>query len=127
MTWRILAIALACAGASPAAAQGGLDRLMAFDTNHDGAISRAEAQDGREATFARLDTDHDGALSAEERAAARQLARRQGHADANNDGAVSRAEFMNQPFRGFEMADSDHNGIVSAAEIDAVRARFAAR
>ena len=124
--------ALAFAGAASAQGGGG-GRLMQMDTNHDGSITRAEAEASRAAMFQRLDADHDGFVTQAERDAARQ-ARGQNsdrpapprgqmmNADTNNDGRISRQEFMAQPYRIFDVMDADHNGTITAAEIEAGRA-----
>lgn len=49
----------------------------AADANHDGRVSRDEAQRGALTLFARVDTNRDGAISIEERQAARQFMRGQ--------------------------------------------------
>ncbi len=122
-----------CLAASPAMAQqrggGGLDRLLAWDANGDGAITRAEAEAGRLAMFARLDADDDGYLSEAERAAMRQGQRQGGRdrsaaADTDRDGRISRAEMNASPIRGFERIDANRDGVASADEIQAVRSRM---
>lgn len=99
------------------------DRLMQMDTNGDGAITRAEAEQARAVIFARLDTDSDGFLSAEERAAAPGGGRGIEVADADRDGRVSRDEAMSQPYRMFERLDSNSDGVIGADEIERVRAQ----
>jgi hypothetical protein len=97
---------------------------MALDTNSDGAITRAEAEAGRVAVFARLDADGNGSLSEAERQNMRgPLSRGLANADANGDGQISRAEFMAQPYAGFERLDANHDNTVSAEEIEVLRAR----
>lgn len=119
--------------ASPAHAQqgGALQLLEAADANHDGTITRAEAQAARGAMFDRLDTDHDGYLSETERANANrqggQARRGLEGADANNDNRISRAEMMGQPYRGFDRLDRNNDDVVSAEELDAVRSLMRAR
>lgn len=110
--------------ASPAQAQFGVDRaaqVTAADLNHDGQITKAEAEAARVAMFERLDGDHDGFLTAQERAGAGQIGFMMGFADGNHDGRVSRAELMGQPYRGFDRYDVNHDNVVSAAELQAVR------
>jgi Ca2+-binding EF-hand superfamily protein len=100
---------------------------MALDANGDGAITRAEARDGRQAMFDRMDTDRNGYLSESERAGARgDRATRQGlgDADSNNDGQVSRAEAMAAPYRGFDRLDANNDDVVSSQELEAVRTRL---
>ena len=112
--------------ATPASAQGALDRLMALDANADGAISRAEARAGREDMFDRLDADRNGYLSETERNAARgdRASQALGRADTNSDGQISRAEAIAAPYRGFDRLDANNDDIVSSQEIEAARARF---
>lgn len=126
MRWILLAIALGLALPSAALAQARGAALMAMDANHDGSITRAEAEAGRAVLFARLDADGDAVLSSEERAGQQggeRLARVLARADANGDGLISRAEFMGQPYRGFDRFDTDHDGVLSGAELAALRAR----
>lgn len=113
--------------ATPAFAQqgGGLQLLEAADANHDGAITRVEAQAARATMFDRLDTDNDGYLSETERTNANrqggQARRGLEGADANNDNRISRAEMMAQPYRGFDRLDSNNDDIVSAEELEVAR------
>jgi hypothetical protein len=124
---RFLAAAAAVCLASPALAQGfGGASQSAMDLNHDGQISRAEAQAARSAAFERLDADHDGYLSASERAGAgRMMQFILGNADSDGDGRVSRAELMAQPYLGFDRLDANHDGMLSGAELQSARQRQA--
>lgn len=122
--WLMAAFALT---ATPALAQGGgmAARLAAVDLNHDGAITRTEAQQARAAMFVRTDTNGDGYLSEAERNAAANGAGGRGpglgEADTNNDGRVSRDEMMNQPYRMFDRLDGNNDGVISSQEMQAVR------
>lgn len=111
---------------SPAWAQRGnpFDQMMALDANGDGAITRAEAEAGRAALFARLDADHDGALSQTERSGGGRAMQALSSADRNNDGHISRVETMSAPYRGFDRMDANSDNVVSAQEIERVRTRL---
>lgn len=115
--------------ATPVFAQqggGGLAMLRAADANHDGLITRAEAQFARGAMFGRLDADHDGYLSQAERTRGDDVAGGAGRrgldgADTNHDGRISRAEMTNLPYRGFDRLDRNHDDVVSTDEIERMR------
>lgn len=123
LAWILVAAGLV---ASPAFAQQGGGRLAmleAADANHDGAITRVEAQTARAAMFDRLDRDRDGFLSAAERSGGGAGQGRNGldGADANSDGRISRAEMTNMPYRGFDRLDRNHDDVVSAEELQLAR------
>lgn len=111
--------------AAPAWAQQGrgIAALQAMDMNHDGSITRAEAQVARGRMFDRLDADENGSLDRDERAALEvgPLADAVNGADVNNDGRVSRGELMGQPYRGFDRLDSNNDDIIQADEIERAR------
>lgn len=117
-------LGLAFAGAA-SAQQLNFDRV---DVNHDGSITRTEAETARAAMFDRADLNNDGIISADEREAVAERIAQRGErrvlrADSNHDGAISRDEFMRQPFRGFDRLDRNHDGVLSADETAALRAR----
>lgn len=116
---------LVAAIAAPAWAQQsqGLAALQAMDMNHDGAITRAEAQAARARMFDRLDADENGWLDRDERGAVEAGPRADAvnGGDANNDGRVSRAEVMALPYTSFDQFDADSDGVISVEEIEAVR------
>lgn len=124
-----IAAAVVWLAAAPAWAQGGgmLDRLMALDLNHDGAITHAEAEQVRAALFDRIDANGDGYLSEAEQATLQREngggrgGQRQGEADVNHDGRISRAEMMAQPYRVFDRLDFNNDNVVSADELAQVR------
>ncbi|MCX7359788.1 MAG: hypothetical protein NT015_16825 [Alphaproteobacteria bacterium] len=131
LAWLALAAGLV---AMPAFAQQGggrLAMLQAADTNHDGSITRAEAQAARSAMFELIDSNDDGFVSEAERAAVSARSGGSGRngfegADANRDGRISRTEMANLPYRGFERLDRNHDDIVSTEELDLAR-RFLQR
>ncbi|WP_244024413.1 EF-hand domain-containing protein [Novosphingobium organovorum] len=124
-------------GASPGAFPGGekaIERLREADTNHDGAISRAELIAARKANWQRMDRNHDGVFTRDDLPAIVQ-ARWDGDRlqelrrvfDANHDGKLSYKEFVEGPTLGFDMADANHDGRVTQAELEALRAAIKAR
>lgn len=129
---RTLCISITAALAFTGAASAQELDLNRIDANHDGAITRAEAEAGRAAMFDRADLNHDGVISASEREAVAERIAQRGQrrvlrADANGDGAISRDEFMRQPFRGFDHLDRNDDGVLSADETAALRARLQQR
>jgi Ca2+-binding EF-hand superfamily protein len=120
------ALIVAAAGV-PVLAQGGPagkhGRLVALDTNKDGAIDRAEAAKAPKllARFDQLDANKDGRISAEERPQrGRHGGRHGGMAalDANKDGAIDRAEAAKAPklLERFDQLDANKDGRISAEE-----------
>ena len=116
----------------PPGGGGMIDRIMAMDTNHAGAISAAELTAGREAQFTRMDANHDGFISQDEipqfggggppgGAPSGPLGMFQ-QADTNGDGKISHAEYMAAPSRMAQRLDTNHDGAISADEIAAARA-----
>jgi len=101
-----------------------LEQFMQLDTDGNGSVSRAEAERGRVAMFARLDTNRDGVLSESERASGSGSPQPFARADSNRDGAVSRAEAMAAPYRIFDRLDRNDDNTVSAAELETVRAQM---
>jgi hypothetical protein len=122
-------LAPAIASAQSAQAQGGYNRLMALDTDRNGALSHDEMETGRTAMFERVDTNDDGAISMAERNAARPAHQASGAlaagADANGDGSISRDEFMAQPYPAFDRFDADNNNVLDASELTAMRTQGA--
>ena len=98
-----------------------LDRLILMDTNHDGAISTAELETGREAVFARLDANHDGLVTPDE---VPQLGGALGplaQADADHEVKLSHPEYVSQPSNVPQRLDTSHDGNISADEIAVAR------
>ena len=103
------------------------------DSNHDGAISRAEA-DAKSPRLAKkfdaLDTDKNGSLSREELKQHAEGMREEMHdrmeekfksADANGDGQLSAEEAKGMPrlANDFAAVDANHDGLVSRDELRA--------
>lgn len=106
-------------------------RIAALDTNHDGLLSRAEAQAhphlGQK--FGEIDANGDGYLSREELMAWHQQHRGEGHEggghhggfarfDANHDGQIERGEVAGDPraLARFDQMDANRDGVVSRDE-----------
>lgn len=129
MVNKFLAAAVFALALSAGAAHAQAVDPATFDANHDGDITRAEAQAGRAALFRAMDRNADGLVSEAERDAARQAIASRGQqrvrdADSNHDGVISEAEFMNRPYRAFDMLDRNNDGVLSAAETAALRSRL---
>jgi len=142
------AIALATGGVAFAHSYGGGG--MKADTDGNGQVSRAEAEAGAAARFARMDANNDGALTAADREARMTEHRSKMFTalDADKNGQISRDEFMTHKPEGMHagmghgghkmgmhgsrgggmmmgMADSNKDGSVSKAEFTtAALARF---
>ncbi len=112
------------AAATPETGQGGFELA---DTNHDGKLSRAEANDFLVGEiFDAIDTNHDGQVTKTEWSA--------GHArtmadfkkrDTNHDGIITRDEALRYgrthgvANKAFREADKNHDGKLNRAEVQA--------
>jgi Ca2+-binding EF-hand superfamily protein len=112
------------AAATPATGQGGFELA---DTNHDGKLSRAEANDFLVGEiFDAIDTDHDGRVTRTEWSAghARSMAELKKR-DANRDGVITRNEALDYgrthgvANKAFREADKNHDGALDRAEVQA--------
>jgi hypothetical protein len=85
--------AMVAAGGAYAAQEQGRPKL---DANGDGTISRAEAQAGAAALFARLDVNHDGKLDETDRELHRQAMKTRlfERLDSDGSGQISKGEFL---------------------------------
>jgi Ca2+-binding EF-hand superfamily protein len=83
-----------------------------IDSNGDGVITRAEAQAGAAAMFARLDVNKDGKLDKSDREARRAEMREKVFAmlDTNKDGSISKQEFMADRDFGHGRMGDGHRG-----------------
>lgn len=123
---------VAALGGSAMAATG----LTSADTNHDGRISRAEAEAAQDKAFRKLDRNHDGVLDFSEFAAGQpglpphpteaDRARRNRilhqwfrQLDRNHDGHISRDEYEQAVMPYFNRLDTNHDGYISARELGA--------
>lgn len=131
-------------GANTAIAQGGgrgmADRFEMVDTDGDGRLSAAEAQEWRESVFSAMDADGDGQLTREEFMAVQmgpgadpeqrgpRFEEKQAEKDAaftemdqNADGFVTREQFLEAGAGNFAAADADGDGYVTMPEFIAAR------
>ena len=95
--------------------RGRAESFAAIDSDHDGTIDQAEADNAASAMFDRLDSDHDGTLSRQElghRVSAAEFAA----ADTDKDGALTKDEYLALVKRRFGAADSDRDGTLTSAE-----------
>jgi len=131
-----LMAALAASAAAGAAIGSAEQKLMAADANHDGQLSRTEAQAHPHLAknFDAIDTNHDGQLSGDELRAWHAAHPGKGGAanggkgfqklDTNADGKIERSEVANDPKKAakFDAADTNHDGVVTKDEARAARA-----
>jgi Ca2+-binding EF-hand superfamily protein len=130
-----LSLAALVAGAALAGAANAQGRIEALDTNHDGLLSRAEAQAHPHLgqNFDAIDANHDGQLSRDELMAWHQQHRKGGEGrhggglqrlDTNHDGQLERSEVADNPRlqARFDAADTNHDGVLSRDELRAARA-----
>lgn len=123
------------------------DQFARLDANHDGILTRDEANAdpgrgaagggrGSDELFDRLDTNHDGALSREEFAGLRAMFRGGGgggsfsfglgggnwfdRVDANKDSKVTLDEMRTVVLALFDRVDANHDGVVTPDERQAV-------
>jgi len=98
------------------------------DADHDGRLTRAEAEAYRARRFSEADTNHDGKLDQAELAAMRNAHRaermqvRFAGLDRDGDGKISRDEAPPRLAAMFDEADTDHDGKLSIDEMRAIRA-----
>ena len=110
------------------------------DLDHDGKITKSEAQAHRGTMFDKMDADGDGFLSDDEKRLMHrkhQFGRRMHHAqnrmmhkkalDTDKDGSISQAEFMAGPSPFFDRMDTNKDGTISVAEHAAMKQKHFAR
>lgn len=101
---------------------GGPLRLKRLDTDHDGAVTRAEFMTPRKGEFARLDANKDGVADQAEMSAPIEqrseyrIKRLMKRLDANGDGKVTREEFQDGPRARFAARDLNSDGTIGADE-----------
>ena len=118
-------------GQRAAAADHGMERLRAADTNGDGMISKQEAAALPRIAkdFDAIDANHDGQLTAEEIHAFRKAHHGAGHdrkkLDTDGDGRISRAEAAAAPrlAEHFDAIDTNGDGFISQDEMKAAHAK----
>jgi Ca2+-binding EF-hand superfamily protein len=113
----VLAGGLCLVNASSLLAQQPADVLAMLDTDHDGAVSRAEFTAMQDRNFDRMDANHDGQLTGDER--------------PNYHGARSpaqtKAEFSAMAMSVFNGEDADHDGMLRGKELASFAAHIARR
>jgi EF hand len=88
-----------------------------FDTDNDGTVDLAEAQQAGAAAFDKLERDHDGTLDKHEltrRLSAAELFA----ADPDHDGTLSKDEYLAVVAQRFKAADRDNDGTLDAKELN---------
>jgi len=107
----------------PSGRAAGIRRLLSYDANKDGTITRAEMEAGLRADFAKLDTDHSGTLTADE-VRAENARRYQADGpqyspilDWNQDGVIEFGEFASTTRSLFEELDANQDGELSPSEL----------
>ncbi|MDI7775363.1 EF-hand domain-containing protein [Asticcacaulis sp. EMRT-3] len=111
---------------------GPLGMLGRYDTDHDGKISLAEYEAGRQMMFNRMDADGNGAISfAEIDAMAQRMNGKGGRgaermqkrldalkaADTNGDQSISADEFKAAADAEFKALDKNGDGFIEASEV----------
>lgn len=95
--------------------------LGAFDSDHDGQLTKAELESGLLDKFHKTDTNGDGVLSATEiRVLNDQLLSQPGGSpviDWNADGRIDMAEFASQWRTNFDRSDVNTDGILDPREL----------
>lgn len=134
---------LIAAQALPVNAQD-FNLIMAFDTDRNGSVTRAEFEAAKARRFDQRDADGNGVVTrAEFDEANRMMQERMATAgfsapsiggngrrdpftrlDENGDGSISEAEFMANDGAFITRADSNGDGVTTAAEVDAFMQRL---
>lgn len=117
-----MAAALAGVGIAHAHSPDGGKMFAEFDANHDGVVTKQEAESWASTHFDEADTNHDGKLTPEERKSehAKRMQEHFTEKDTNKDGVLERSEVQHMPDEMFNRLDTDHNGSLSAAEMQAM-------
>lgn len=91
--------------------------LQEVDKDDDGTIELAEAQQASAKHFARLDANHDGTISKKEAEVDHVGDEAFAAADTDHDGTVDKAEFAKVMEKVFQAADTNHDGKVTVEEL----------
>jgi Ca2+-binding EF-hand superfamily protein len=93
-----------------------IEKIVMWDSDHDGTLDQAEINKAAAAEFAKLDVDHDGALEA------RELGQRVTQAefraaDKDGDGSLDQSEYQSIVTERFHAANSDNDTTIEAKEL----------
>ena len=97
--------------------------VLAYDANHDGAVTRAELEQGLRAEFAKADANHKGCLDADEARVVNQERWQKDQStysplvDFKGDGCIDFNEFAAQPRSLFEQMDANGDGKIAPEEL----------
>jgi Ca2+-binding EF-hand superfamily protein len=103
--------------------------LEAYDSNHDGTITRAEMEQGLRADFAKADAKHAGCLDADQARAVNQQRWEKDQStysplvDFKGTGCIDFGEFAAAPRSLFDQMDADGDGKVTPNELQPRRGR----
>ena len=110
-------------------------RLLEYDADGDGEITREELPERMQRRFDRVDTNQNGVLDENElqqgmrggRGGRGRMMDRLMEMDEDGDGLISREEAPERMGPMFERLDANDDGFIDPKEIEAVRERFRQR